>query len=140
MEYIYHHRQSIFRENYIYLYSYSPCEGTHQERCKIMKKCSQTIWHPDWVVIWAWHIIINSLRVFVWTHEFKVSGMSTFSQTTGTNIEFFAGSIAFRTRVVVIVHEHENDVHLYLLWILQTWTDSFEIWYAGYYRVCHNRE
>jgi hypothetical protein len=27
--------------------------------------------------------------------------------------------------------EHENDVHFYLLWILQTWMDSFEIWYAG---------
>ncbi len=27
--------------------------------------------------------------------------------------------------------EHENDVHLYLFWILQTWTDSFKIWYAG---------
>jgi hypothetical protein len=27
--------------------------------------------------------------------------------------------------------EHENDAHLYLLWILQAWMDSFEIWYAG---------
>jgi hypothetical protein len=36
--------------------------------------------------------------------------------------------------------EHEINVHLYLLWILQTWMDSFEIWHAGYNRVWHNRE
>ncbi len=27
--------------------------------------------------------------------------------------------------------EHENDTHLYLLWMLQTWTDPFEILYAS---------
>ena len=28
----------------------------------------------------------------------------------------------------------ENDAHLYLFWILQTWTYLFDIWYVGWYR------
>jgi len=36
--------------------------------------------------------------------------------------------------------EHENDANLYWLWILQTWMDSFEIWYVGWYRAWHNGE
>jgi hypothetical protein len=29
-----------------------------------------------------------------------------------------------------MMFDHDNDAHFYLLWIMQTWTDSFEIWYA----------
>jgi hypothetical protein len=33
-----------------------------------------------------------------------------------------------------------NEADLYLVWILQTRIDSFEIWYAAKYGVGHNKE
>ncbi len=34
--------------------------------------------------------------------------------------------------------EHENDANVYLLWILQTWTDSFEIRHSIGYGIIEN--
>jgi hypothetical protein len=35
---------------------------------------------------------------------------------------------------------HEIKTDLCLVWILQTWIDSFEIWYARKYGVLDNKE
>ena len=92
----------IYIHVYIYLYSYNPYGGTHQEMVQNNKVVQSNNLASRLDSHLAWHII-SSLSVFVSIHVSKVSGMSTFSQTTGTHIESFAGSITFRTRVIVIV-------------------------------------